>query len=100
MPIHKGRMDELTDLDTNSEAAMRALVSNVLKSSELLNNVARLYELAEPLEKEALIKKISSELLIDQNTAQLSPQIGLETVFRLKKLICEETDWFSELLKP
>ncbi|MEM7242952.1 MAG: recombinase family protein [Pseudomonadota bacterium] len=93
---------KLVELATSADGLvvkMRALIKDVLKYSELLNNVTELYDLAKPLEKDELLKKVSSELLIDQNTAQLSPQIGLEPVFCLKKPTCEPTEWFSELIK-
>ena len=91
------KLDALTEQEGQSEAAMRALVKDVLKISELLNNLTELYGLATPAEKEQIVRKVSSELLIDENTAQLSPRNGLEPVFRLKISNCEQRSWFSEL---
>ncbi|MEM7242983.1 MAG: recombinase family protein [Pseudomonadota bacterium] len=92
----ENRLDKLADKAAWSEASMRALVEDVVKSSELLKNVARLYELAKPLEKDNFLKKVCSELLLDEKTAQLSPKVGLEPVFRLKNLLGAQPTWFSE----
>ena len=91
------KLDALANSEAQSEAAMRAMIQEVVKYSELLKNVTELYNLAKTSEKEAIVQKICSELLLDQNSAQLSPKIGLEPIFQLKNLLCEETDWYSEL---
>ena len=90
-------MGELQEQNDVSLAAMRDLVDDVLKISELLNMALNLFDLATPTEKEAIGKTLVSELLIDQNTFEYSPQMGFAPLFARSCDKGAPKDWFSEL---
>ena len=90
-------MSELQEQNDVSLAAMRDLVDDVLKISELLNMAQNLYDRANPAEKEAIGKTLVSELLIDQNTFAYSPQTGFAPLFARNCDKSAPKDWFSEL---
>ncbi len=90
-------MDELQDQNDVSLAAMRDLVDDVLKISELLNMALNLYDLAKPTEKEEIGKTLVSELLIDQNIFEYGPQTGFAPLFARNCDKSAPKDWFSEL---
>ena len=90
-------MGELQEQNDVSLAAMRELVDDVLKISELLNMALNLFDLATPTEKEAIGKTLVSELLIDQNTFEYSPQMGFAPLFARSCDKGAPKDWFSEL---
>ncbi len=90
-------IDELHHESELSEQSMRDLVKDVVKVSELLNSVVVLIKMATPEEMERIVKILSVELLLDQNTAVFSPQIGLAPIIARKNSSCAQPEWFSEL---
>jgi len=94
----ENQLDDLQAEEQVSEEAMRALTKDVLKISELLKSLTELYRMATAHEKHQIAKILCSELSVDQNTANIKPQIGMELIFEAKVLICAQRDWFSELV--
>ncbi len=56
----------LQDEESTSDASMRETMKEIIKLSELLETVYSYYENANPYEKEIIIKKIFSELKLDE----------------------------------
>lgn len=73
------------------------LVADVKKISELLNMALDLYDFMKPHEKDRAGRMLVSELRIDQNTFDCSPQPALSPLFNRKSSACAPNRWFSEL---
>lgn len=83
--------DELHEEEAISEAAMRELIKEVTKLSELIKNVVPVYDFAEPHEKEQIIKVIFSELYISHDTLQYKVKKGFETFDKRFSSLCGPT---------
>jgi len=57
----------LQDIERVSDVSMMETMKEIIKLSELLKTVYSYYENSSPYEKELIIKKIFSELLLDEN---------------------------------
>ena len=68
----------LQDTERISDVSMRETVKDVVKLSELLKNVYLYYALANPSEKEEIIKEIFSELTINEETLYFECKTGLQ----------------------
>lgn len=95
----EGKLDELIQSEAISEEAARDLVKDVQRISELLKGLIALYERGSSNEKERIVKILFRELLIDQNTAKLSPRLGLDSLFRRNLSDCAQSEWFYELFR-
>ena len=71
-------LDALKDSEDASDVAMRETVKDVVKLSELLENVAVIYHSATPEGKERIIRVIFSELSLSGNTLQYKVKKGFE----------------------
>lgn len=63
-----------------SDQAMRETVDDVIKLSELLKNVAATYYLANPVEKERIIRIVFSELTLSQETLGYKCRNGFQAL--------------------
>lgn len=93
----EAELDAASEKEELSEAAMREVMADVLKISELLNMAKNLYILAKPHEKEQIVKTCCVELLVDENTANFKPKIGFEQIFERKFSMCAQSEWIVEL---
>ena len=71
-------LDALKDSEDASDVAMRETIKDVVKLSELLENVVVIYHSATPEEKERIIRTIFSELTLSGNTLQYKVKKGFE----------------------
>ncbi len=92
-------LDQLAEDDQISEQAMRELMQDVIRFSELLDSASLLYEMADPHEKVAFAKIIVSELRIAENVFEVSPQFGFEPFVDRSVAISAPIEWLSELLE-
>jgi hypothetical protein len=83
--------ETLRDEEAVSEEAMRELIKEVTKLSELIKNVVPVYDFANPQEKEQIIKVIFSELYISHNTLQYKLKKGFETFYKRIDVLFEST---------
>jgi DNA invertase Pin-like site-specific DNA recombinase len=74
----RSELSALQETESISDEAMRETVNDVIKLSELLKEGAVYYSLANPKEKEAIIRIIFSELLIVGNTLQYKCKNGFK----------------------
>ena len=95
----EAELDAVSHSECVSEVSMREMVKDVLKISELLNNLTELYGLANAREKARIVKILCSELLVDENTTNLKPQVAIKPLFEAKVLLCAERGAFSELFR-
>jgi site-specific DNA recombinase len=66
----------LSEAEIASDVSMQETIKDVVKLSELLENAAVVYSLAEPEEKEKIIRVIFSELTLSQNTLEYKCKKG------------------------
>jgi DNA invertase Pin-like site-specific DNA recombinase len=92
-----GELFELQEQEQASDAAMHGLVKEVVKLSELLKTAHLHYVLANPREKEEIIKIIFSELLISGNTLEYKCKNGFKALESRFLAVCDPTTWLSEL---
>lgn len=93
----EAELDELQDKEQISETAMRDMMKDILRLSELLNTASTLYKLAKPREKEEIAKRVFSELRMAENTLEFSLQTGLEPFENRILAFSAPNRWLSEL---
>ncbi len=81
-------LEQLKDSEDVSDQAMRAVMEDVKKLSELIRNVGLYYDFAKPHEKEQIICTIFSELLITDKTLTYTAKEGLECLFDHSQAVC------------
>jgi DNA invertase Pin-like site-specific DNA recombinase len=82
-----------------SDLSMRETIENVTKLSELLENVAVVYDSAKPREKEKIIRVIFSELTLSENTLQYKCGKGFAALQSRFIPNYDPIGWLSELPK-
>ena len=82
-----------------SDLSMQAVMLDIRKLSELVKYGSEFYFKAKSPEKEQIIKIIFSELFISENTLQYRCRNGFQALDNRYLLVCDPTDWLSELLK-
>ena len=87
----EAKLETLRQEETISEEAMREMIQEVVKLSELIKNVVPVYDFATPQEKEQIIKVIFSELYISQNVLQYKLKKGFETFDKRIDVLCGST---------
>lgn len=92
-----GDLSRLQSEEQTSDEAMREAVRSVVRLSELLKSVARLYKLAEPHEKDAIIREIFSELTVSGKTLSYKCKPGLRPLEQRFISLCDPKRWISEL---
>jgi hypothetical protein len=92
-------LNAIQDEEIISDLSMQAVMENILKLSELLENGSGYYSNAKSPEKERVIKTIFSELYFSENTLQYKCKNGFRALENRKLLVCDPTAWLSELLK-
>lgn len=93
----EAELDEFQDKEQISETAMRDLMKDVIRLSELLNTASTLFELANPHEKEKIAKLVFSELQMSENTLEFNLQTGLEPFENRILAFSAPNRWLSEL---
>ena len=92
---------ELVSLQVNDEvsgASMSEIVKDIMKLSELLEDVTRLYKSAESPEKEEITRLTFSELSISGNTLKYKCKNGFQALASRFDPYCAQKRWLSELL--
>lgn len=94
-------MAEVTKLDSElamlnsaeavSDSSMAETIKDAIKLSELLKNIAVIYDLANPSEKDRIIRTIFSELTLTQNTLGYKCKKGFEALAGRFTAICDPT---------
>ena len=87
----EAKLETLRQEETISEEAMREMIQEVVRLSELIKNVVPVYDFATPQEKEQIIKVIFSELYISQNVLQYKLKKGFETFDKRIDVLCGPT---------
>lgn len=97
--VHRLQREYDTSLETEevSEQAMRAVMEDVLKLSELLEMTVPLYENAEPYDKEKIARIVFSELSIAHDTVQYKLQEGFRVFSRKNDVDGAPSTSISEL---
>ena len=93
---------ELVCLQVNEQvsgASMSEAVKDVIKLSELLKDVTRLYNSAESPEKEEIARLTFSELSISGNTLKYKCKNGFQALAGRFNLDCAPTTWLSEAIR-
>ena len=92
-------LNKIQDEEIISDLSMQAVMEDVLKLSELLNNGSTYYLNAKSPEKEQVVRIIFSELYVSGNTLQYKCKKGFMALENRSLLVCDPTAWLSELLK-
>lgn len=87
------QVDDQTSSDSISE-----ILKNTVKLSELLKDVAQLYNSAESPEKEEITRLTFSELSISGNTLKYKCKNGFQALASRFDPYCAQKRWLSELL--
>lgn len=90
---------ELVSLQVNDQvsgASMSEAVGDVIKLSELLKDVVRLYNSGETPEKEEIARLTFSELSISGNTLKYKCKNGFVPLANRFDLYCAQSTWLSE----
>ncbi len=91
-------LELLKNEEDASDVSMRETVKEIVKLSELLENVAVVYDLAKPQEKDRIIRIIFSELTLSGNTLQYKVKKGFEPLAARFTPTYDPIGWLSELL--
>lgn len=89
-------LNAIQDEEIISDLSMQAVMEDILKLSELLENGSGYYSNAKSPEKERVIKTIFSELFISENTLQYKCRNGFRALEAKHFLVCDPTAWLSE----
>jgi len=92
-------LNSIQDEEIVSDLSMQAVMEDILKLSELLETGSAYYSNAKSPEKELFIKTVFSELFISENTLRYKCKNGFKALETKNFLVCDPTDWLSELLK-
>ncbi|MES9962201.1 MAG: recombinase family protein [Candidatus Sedimenticola sp. 20ELBAFRAG] len=92
-------LDGLRQDEAISEEAIRGLIKDVVKLSELLKGLVPTYDFADPYEKEKIIRAIFSELSISQDTLKFKLEKGLAPFETRIVDLCGQKSWLSELYR-
>jgi DNA invertase Pin-like site-specific DNA recombinase len=92
-------LNAIQDEEIVSDLSMQAVMEDLLKLSELLENGSTYYLDAKSPEKEQIVRIIFSELFISGNTLQYKCRNGFKALENKNFLVCDPTAWLSELLK-
>jgi site-specific DNA recombinase len=90
-------LDTLGSEDRDSGCSMQETIADARTLSELLKNVAQLYYLSSPREKEPVIAAIFSELTINGDTAEYKCKNGFKALAHRFIASGDPTGWLSEL---
>ena len=89
--------DALHEEEAISEQAMRELMQDVFTLSELTKNAVRIYDSANPHEKETIVRAIFSELSISQNTLEYKVKRASEPFTDRISALDDPIAWLSEV---
>jgi hypothetical protein len=93
---------ELVSLQVNDEvsgASMSEIVKDIMKLSELLEDVTRLYKSAESPEKEEITRLTFLELSISGNTLKYKCKNGFQALASRFDTYCAQKSWLSEAVQ-
>ncbi|MEK7854585.1 MAG: hypothetical protein AAB288_00720 [Acidobacteriota bacterium] len=90
-------LDSLKQAEDISDVSMRETVSDVIKLSELLKNAVVYYDLANPQEKDQIIRAIFSELSLTEDTLEYKCTKGFAVLQSRFIDSCDPTGWLSDL---
>lgn len=91
-------LEALLDQEHVSELAMRDLMRDVIKLSELFKDLIEYYNFGKPEEKEELIRILFSELTISDKTLNYKLNTGLKPLESHFYAVCDPTAQLFELL--
>ncbi len=86
-----GELEVLQDQEHSSDRAVHEVVKDLLKLSELLQNVATYWELAKTEEREKIARIIFSELYVSNNNVTLSLKSGFKPFETRLFNVCDPT---------
>ncbi|WP_417197739.1 recombinase family protein [Bizionia sp.] len=92
------KLEELNNQEHISDTAMRDLMRDVVKLSELIKNVTEYYDFANHTEKEKVLRTLFTELYISDERVNYKVMKGLECLETCLNAVCEQNAVFSELL--
>ena len=92
-------LNSIQDEEIISDLSMQAVMEDLLKLSELLENGSICYLDAKSAEKEQIVRIIFSELFVSGNTLRYKCKKGFTALENRSFLVCDPTAWLSELLK-
>ncbi len=82
----------LQDEEQSSDEAMMELVQDVVKFSELIRNVAIIYDFATTHEKDQIGRILISELYIDDKSVSFQPKEEIKSFFNRNNAVCDPTE--------
>jgi hypothetical protein len=88
----------LSDGERGSNISMAEAIQGAVKLSELLKSVKSYYDLANPQEKDRIVRVIFSELTLSENTFDYQCKNGFAALQNRFIALCDPTDWLSELV--
>jgi site-specific DNA recombinase len=87
----------LRDAEEVSDVSMQETMKEVVRLSELLKEAATYYNLANPQEKDRIIRVIFSELTLSENTLEYKCTKGFQALASRFVALGAPTGWLSEL---
>lgn len=91
-------LSAIQDEEIVSDLSMQAVMLDIRKLSELVKHGSEFYYQAKSPEKEQIIKIMFSELFISESALQYKCKKGFQALDNRYLLVCDPTDWLSELL--
>lgn len=91
-------LESLNQTEQLSEGEIRQTMKDVITLSELLKNLATLNDLANPMEKDAILRKLFSELVVTDNGLIYKAHGDVDCLKRHRGASCAPNGTFSELL--
>lgn len=92
-------LQQLQEKVSTFDGSLEEIVQDVVKLSELLKTLYLHYEMANPYEKEQMIKIIFSELYLFGKDLKYKCKNGFQALESRLIPICAQTTWLSELQK-
>lgn len=94
-----GKIDAASKAEPVEEASVQKVIDDVVELSELVKNVAGLYEIVKTRRREQIVRNIFSELLVSENTLEYNVNSGFEFLKTRAVLMGAPKHMISELLK-
>lgn len=87
----KFELEKLSQYERASDVAMAETVKSVMRLSELLKNLYSIYQIANPHQKEEIIREIFSELVVNGDTLEYQCKKGLQPLASRFVANCDPT---------
>ncbi len=92
-------LSNLQSQEIESDTSLSQVIQEAIKLSELLDDVAVVYEKGEPEDKEIIIRGIFSELIYTNNVLEYQAKNAFKALNDRFLPTCDHNTWLSELCK-